>query len=152
MIRKIPNETPTYHFYNANPKGRRTTDCVVRAICTALEQDYNKTVIELAEMQCATGYDDADDKLYDKYLQSKGWKKFKQPRKWDNTKYIGSEFCRLLDSKNCEYTLPYQNSADTVIAHIGGHHVVCIKIHDNKHKVFDTWNSTRGCIGNYWTK
>ena len=81
MIRKIPNETPTYHFYNANPKGRRTTDCVVRSICTALEQDYNKTVIELAELQCATGFDDGDKKLYDKYLQSKGWQKHQQPRK-----------------------------------------------------------------------
>lgn len=41
------------------------------------------------------------------------------------------------------------------IANIGGHHMVCIKetggLHGS-HKVHDTWNSTDGCIGNYWTK
>lgn len=48
-------ETSTFHYYNANPKNRITTDCVIRAITTALEQDYNKTVMEMAEMQCKTG-------------------------------------------------------------------------------------------------
>lgn len=148
MIKKIPNETPTYHFYNANPKNRRTTDCVVRAICTALEQDYNKTVIELAELQCTTGYDSSDSKLYDKYLQSKGWIKHKQPRKADNTKYTGNEFCSKL-SKDVLFI------GKNVIAHIGGNHIVCIKETDGihgTHKVFDIWDSTNGCIGNYWTK
>ena len=32
MIRKIPKETATFHFHNENPKGRRTGDCVIRAI------------------------------------------------------------------------------------------------------------------------
>ena len=68
-------ETSTFHYYNANPKNRITTDCVIRAICTAHDQDYNHTVMELAEMQCKTGYDSGDAKLYDKYLQSKGWAK-----------------------------------------------------------------------------
>lgn len=150
MIKRIPAETTTYHFYNANPKGRRTTDCVVRAICTALEQDYNTTVMELAEMQCKTGFDDGDKKLYDKYLQSKGWVKHNQPKKRDNTKFTGKEFCKEL---NCNIAAV----GVAVIANIGGHHIVCIKEHYDGdlcglHKVYDTWDSTDGCIGNYWTK
>lgn len=35
MIRKIPPETSTFHFHNENPKGRRTGDCVIRAIARA---------------------------------------------------------------------------------------------------------------------
>ena len=34
------------------------------------------------------------------------------------------------------------------IAMIGGHHIVAIV----KAKVCDIWDSTDGCIGNYWTK
>lgn len=145
MIRKIPNETPTYHFYNANPKGRRTTDCVIRSICTALEQDYNKTVIELAELQCSTGYDDGDKKLYDKYLQSKGWQKHQQPRKWDNTKYTGDEWCGEVQAViRRDRSTPWRR----MVANIGGGHIVAIM----DGKIYDTWDSGDGCIGNYWTK
>lgn len=142
---KKPNETATYHFYNANPKGRKTTDCVVRAICTALQQDYNKTVMELAELQCTTGYDSCDSKLYDKYLQNKGWVKQKQPRKDNNTKYTGDEFCRKI-SKDVGFI------GVNIIAHIGGNHIVCIKDINGAFKVHDTWDSTDRCIGNYWIK
>ena len=152
MIRKIPNETPSYHFYNANPKGKRTGDCVVRAISAATGKTWEEVLQGLTEIALKFKLMPNDDKCYSRYLESLGWKKEKQPRKDDNTKYTGSEFCELLDSENCEYILPYQSSIDTVIAKIGGHHIVCIKIHDYEHKVFDTWNSTGGCIGNYWTK
>ena len=58
----------------------------------------------------------------------------KQPRKSDNTKYIGKEFCKMFKG--------------TCVANIGGHHIVCIK----DGKVHDIWDSTDGCIGNYWIK
>ena len=132
---KYPN-TNTFQYYNANPKNRITTDCVIRAISTALEQDYNKTVMEMAELQCQTGYDCSENKLIDLYLNTKGWLKHKQPRKEDNTKYTGKEFCKRART--------YEN----YIANIGGHHIVAIV----NGKVFDTWDSTDGCIGNYWTK
>lgn len=135
-------ETSTFHYYNANPKNKITTDCVIRAIATALEQDYNKTVMEMAEMQCKTGYDDGDKKLYDKYLQSKGWRKYNQPRKWDNTKYTGEDWCRELAQN---YRTPRYKR---IVANIGGHHTVAII----NYKVWDIWDSTDGCIGNYWVK
>jgi hypothetical protein len=128
-------DTDTFHFYNANPKNRFTTDCTVRAICTATEIPYNTVVMEMAELQCKTGYDADENKLIDLYLQSKGWKKHPQPRKWNNTKYTGWQFCK-------EYRYP------KVIANIGGHHIVAII----RGKVYDTWDSTSGCIGNYWVK
>lgn len=140
-------ETTTFHYHNENPKNRITTDCVIRAITTALGQDYNKTVMEMAELQCKTGYDDGDKKLYDLYLQSKGWVKHSQPRKADNTKFTGKEFCKELNGN-------IMAVGKTVIANIGGHHIVCIKedgLH-GLHKVHDIWDSTDGCIGNYWTK
>lgn len=144
---KFP-DTPTFHYFNANPKKRITTDCVVRALCVGLEQDYNQTVMELAEMQCETGYDDGDAKLYDKYLQSKGWRKVKQPKKDDGSKYTGKEFCEQLQSDPWMFTGIENDYNAKIIAHIGGHHIVAIVCG----KVWDTWNCTGKCIGNYWTK
>lgn len=130
-------ETSTFHYYNANPKNRITGDCVFRAFALAMNQDYNKTVMEMAELMCKTGYALNDTKGECKYLESKGWVKHKQPRKPDGTKYTGKEFCKMIAKKNERY-----------VAHIGGHHMVAIV----GAKVNDIWDSTDGCIGNYWTK
>lgn len=131
---KIPNNTDVFEYYNANPKGKHTTDCVVRAICTALGQDYNTTVVELANLMLSTGYAMGDVKCYGKYLESKGWVKNRQPRKGDNTKYTGRQFAKLFKG--------------TCVAHLGGNHAVCIK----GGKILDIFDSSEGCIGNFWTK
>lgn len=131
---KQPNDTTTFAYYNANPKGKKTTDCVIRAICTALNQDYNITATELLEFWLKTGYDMSDVRCFGKYLESKGWQKQKQPRKENNTKFTGKEFVKRFK--------------ETCVANIGGNHTVCIK----DGKVLDIWDSTGGCIGNYWIK
>ena len=129
-------DTPTFHWYNANPHNKLSDDCVVRAICTALSQSWEQTVRELTEIGIKYGYMCDDVKCYEKYLAQKGWIKHKQPKKADGTKYTGKEFCM-----NCSTNKNY-------IAHIGGHHIVAII----EGQVWDIWNSTGGCIGNYWTK
>ena len=130
-------ETSTFHYFNANPKNRITGDCVFRAFTLAMQQDYNKTVMEMAELMCETGYALNDKKGEERYLAKKGWVKHSQPRKADGTKYTGKEFCERLALKGQRY-----------IAHLGGHHMVAIV----DGKVNDIWDSTDGCIGNYWTK
>lgn len=144
--KKYP-ETSTFHYYNANPKGRITGDCTFRAVSTALGQTWEQTVMEMAEFSCRTGYAINDKKGIERYLKEKGWVKHSQPRKADNTKYTGKEFCKEL---NCDIAFV----GKTVIADIGGHHIVCIKEDDlhGLHKIHDIWDSTGKCIGNYWTK
>ena len=141
-------ETGSFHYYNANPKNRITGDCVFRAFTLGLDQDYNTTVMEMAELMCKTGYAMNDKKGESKYLETKGWIKCKQPKKADGTKYTGREFCALLNNDPSMI-------GKRVIAHIGGHHMVCIKeVNDRQgfFKVHDIWNSTSRCIGNYWIK
>lgn len=132
-------DTKTFHFHNQNPKGRFTTDCVIRAISLATEKPYSDVVRELAEWQCVTGYDMSEATCYGRYLESLGWMKHKQPRKVDNTKYTGKEFCE---------TFGKDWDKASLVANIGGNHTVAII----DGKVNDTWDSTEGCIGNYWTK
>ena len=76
----------------------------------------------------------SDAACYGKYLEGLGWSKQKQPRKPDGKKYTGSEFVGFFKG--------------TAVANIGGGHVTCIK----DGKVWDTWDCTDGCIGNYWYK
>lgn len=145
-------ETDSFVFYNRNPKGRITGDCAFRAISTALDQDYNKTVMEMAQMMCETGYSLNDSKGIDKYLKSKGWRKCKQPKKEDNRKYTGSEWCKWISINN------KNGEIGNVVCHIGSHHVVAIKPTDHgdgfyrRYKIHDIWDSSDGCVGNYWVK
>lgn len=146
------NGTETFMFYNRNPKNKNTNDCVIRAISTALDKDYNETLIEMAELSCKTGYMLNDKKGIDKYLSNKGWIKQKQPRKSDNKKYTGQEWCKWL-------SINYKNGElGNIICNIGGHHIVAIKPtfsedgFNCRYKVHDTWNSTYKCVGNYWVK
>lgn len=133
-IRKIPEDTKWFKYHNENPKDNRTGDCVVRAIATLTGQSWDKVLTDLMVYALKYKMMPNDVKCYDKYLSDLGYKKQKQPRKDDNKKFTGKEFVEIFKGE--------------CVAHIGGHHIVCIK----KHKVHDIWDSTEGCIGNYWTK
>jgi len=137
---KYPN-TSTFTYENSNPHGRITTDCVIRAITTATNNTYHGVIMDLAEVQSRTGYDMYDKKGFGTYLESLGWVKHAQPRKVDNTKFTGKEFCKYIQEH------PH-NVLNRIVADIGGHHVVAII----DGKIHDIWDSTDGCIGNYWTK
>lgn len=138
-------ETSTFHYFNANPKNRITGDCWARAISTALELPYTQVVMEMAEMQCKTGWD--AEKLIDKYVKSKGWIKHRQPHHCDGTKFTGKEFCREIRTDCWEFDDDYFDSR-RILANIGTHHIVAIV----DTKVYDIWDSTNGKIGNFWTK
>lgn len=145
MMRKIPEDTKYFKFYNANPKNKKTSDCVLRAICTALNQTWEQTLDDLVEVAKKYKLMVDDDACYKRYLKSKGWIIYKQPRKQDNTKYTGEEFCdSIINNWPKDSCLDYSR----VIAHIGGHHIVAII----DGKILDTWNSSYKTVGNYWVK
>ena len=133
-IDKYP-DTDVFHYHNQNPHNRITTDCVIRALSLVTNTPYNTVVMDLAAIQCKTGYDDAEPRVFGRYLESKGFRKMPQPRKSNGKKYTGKEFCKL-------------NPSITCYAHIGGNHDTAII----NGKIFDIWDCSGGCIGNYWIK
>lgn len=146
-------ETSIFRYHNANPKNRLTTDCVIRAICTALDQTWDQTLRELTEVGIENCLTATNKDTYTKYLAQKGFSKCKQPRKEDNTKYTGYEWINWLYENAKQH--PSFKSCKAIVAHIGGHHLVCLKLvdEDDQHrhfKIHDTWDSSDGCIGNYW--
>lgn len=149
MKRKIPQNTSTYTYYDANPKGKKTADCVIRALATAMNKTWDEVLTDLYKYAIKYKQMLNDDVLYKKYLKDQGWIMLKQPRKYDNTKYTGIEFCTELQEGTCFEIDGYEIAEwDNIIAHIGGHHVVAIM----NGSIRDTWNSSNGCIGNVWVK
>lgn len=141
MIKKIPQDTEYFRYYNANPKDRRTGDCVFRAIALSTGKTWDEVLDDLTVYAHKYKVAPNDTAAYDKYLKDLGYTKMAQPRKKDNTKYTGEEFCR-------DYLSKFRLGKYDVVAHIGGHHIVAIV----DCQVVDIWNSSYKTIGNYWIR
>lgn len=141
---RIRPDTTYFHYFNANPHGRITCDCVVRALATATQIPYDTVVDELTAQFHETGIHQADSRAVALWLKRKGWKQCSQPKRRDGTKYTGRQFCWSMQNGGRFRAM----SNERVVANIGAHHVVAIV----EGKVNDTWNSTGRCIGKYWRK
>lgn len=133
-------ETECFVFDNVNPSNRFTNDCVIRAIAGAAEKPWDEVFDGLCELAKKYHEMPNDRKVYGRYLERNGWVRCGQPRWDDGSKYTGKDFVEMYEGNT------------NVVAHIGGHHMVCIKPKDGKYKIHDTWDSSGGCVGVYWMK
>lgn len=134
VVNRLNKNSTAFQYFNANPEERNTTDCVVRAISAATEMEWEDVLMGLTKCAIKHKLMVHDPDLYAKYLKELGWEKQKQPRKSNGQKYRGYEWAPLIK--------------ENAIAHIGAHHIVFV----GHGKVWDTWNSSEGIIGNYWVK
>lgn len=122
----------TYHYYNCNHKGRRTDDCVIRAISSSTGDSWEDTITELTQHAIETGYMIHTPECYGSYLENLGYVKQKQPIHKDKTKMKFKEFVRLFDGH--------------AVAHCGKGHVTYVA--DNA--AWDIWDVSDEIVGNYW--
>lgn len=120
--------------YNANPKGRRTGDCVIRAISFALNKSWIDTYRALFENTLKTFYSISSKDNYKSYLKSIGCEMQKMPRKPDRKRYTVSEFCDEIAEPRKTYIISVAN------------HLTCIR----DKALVDTWNCGSKSVGNYW--
>ena len=117
---------------NENPANARVGDCVIRAISTALGQDWVKTYAEL----CVQGLMFCDlpssNAVWGSYLAHKGYKRFAIPN--DCNCYTVEDFCK-------------DHPKGTYILGTGTH---ALTVNDCDH--FDSWNSISECPIYYFTK
>lgn len=118
--------------HNENPVNARVGDCVIRAISTALNQDWVKTYAEL----CVQGLMFCDlpssNAVWASYLSHKGHKRYVIPN--DCNCYTVEDFCK--DHPKGVYILGTGTHALTVI--------------DGDY--FDVWNSGQETPIYYFTK
>ncbi len=123
-----------FEKFNANPKGRKACDCVIRAISTATGkswEDVYKDLVVIGLKKC----DVINAKpVFQKLLEDYGFTKCKQPRKSDGLKYKVGEVDCLTQSK-------------VVVISMANHLTVVVN-----GAVKDTWDCRHKTISNYWVK
>ncbi len=120
--------------FNANPKGRKTGDCVVRAICTALNESWEETYKGMLDVALDTGYAISCRDNFEEYLKRKGYPKEKMPKKPSGKKYTVEEFCDVIAKNKYTYVISIAN------------HVTVVR----NHNIYDLWDCSRKSVLNYW--
>ena len=120
-----------FREFNAHPKGLKTTDCVVRALSTALNVDYNACRKELNQKKREWGFTSYKDTefLY-QYLSSRPRLIFKVMKGEPRIK--GSDFTQL-------------HPKGTYVLKMTGHVAVCVN-----GVILDTWDCTYRSVYTAW--
>lgn len=149
MKRRMPQETMYYTYRQENPKGKKTGDCVIRALASAMQKDWDTIYDDLYKIGKKYKLMPNDDHCYERYLKENGWTKQKQPRKADNTKYTGIEFLEWLDA---EVKRGHKDKSSVIIS-IGSQHLSMIEWSTiSGFVICDSWDCSRRCVGKYWTR
>lgn len=113
-----------YIYFNNNPLGKSTGDCVLRAISIALDQSWDETYWDL----CECGYQMADwgdsNAVWDAYLRNRGFIRKAIPNTCPDC-YTVRDFCK-----------DFSNGVFVVGT---GNHTICIKYGN----YYDSWDSGR---------
>lgn len=145
---KIPADNRYFHYENANPEGKRTGDCIMRAVSSAAKVSWEDSVRMLCQIALDKHIAPQDPAAERELLKRLGFAKMKQPKKINGKKLTGREFCTWLDSQVLLGNVP---ANARVVANIGAHHVVAVIRDASGHfRVHDTWDCTTRCVGTWW--
>lgn len=82
-----------FRQFNANPKGARKDDCVVRALSVVLKLSWEKIYLDLAIMGYILCNMPSTMEVWGEYLTEKGFSRFAIPNQCPNC-YTIRDFCR----------------------------------------------------------
>ena len=133
MIRKIPPSTEYFEYYNANPKGKRTGDCSVRCIATALGITWDEAVDLVCEMAHKIKVEPFGRKMVGRVLEEHGFMPMK---------------IELKDGKRPTMKTLLQKYKGYIIVGVIAGHEMCAR----GGKVKDIWNSSERPLYKYWIK
>lgn len=123
-----------YLKYNANPKNKRTGDCVIRALTVALDKKYEDVAKDLFEFSMKTYYSMNSKENFSGYLSKQGYLMQRMPKREDGTRYTVEEFIDELAEVEGIYIVSVAN------------HLTCIK----NEQLIDIWDCSKKSVGNYW--
>lgn len=112
----------TFVQYNPNPRGINTGDCVIRAICKALDMPWEKVYVELTVKGLQEAMWGDTNAVWEKFLKERGFVQHVLPNTCPDC-YTIADFAN-------------EHKVGTFIVATGTH-VVAVK--DGKY--FDTWDS-----------
>ena len=122
---------------NMNPKGRKTSDCVIRALSKATGYSWDETLDKLIVI-CHKVKDMPNCKrVYEKFLEQEGWVKQKMPKRSDNTRFTVKEF---IDEQVGPFKLK-------VVISVANH-----LTYAENYDLIDTWDCSYKSVGNFWIR
>lgn len=120
--------------YNANPKGWKTGDCVIRAVAAATQQTWDDVYDDLCAIGKKKGRMPNESYSYGAYLKEKGFTEEKQLKHSNGNWYTIEEVVKT-----------YPNSI--LIMHCSHHLTVAIN-----GVIIDLWNTSYKSAGKFWKK
>lgn len=122
-----------FQFFNPNPAGRNVGDCVIRAVCKATGQTWEKSYTDL----CLQGFMMLDmpssNAVWGAYLRGQGFKRYVIPNTCPDCYTIG------------QFAADHPQGLFVVAT---GTHVVTV----DSGTIFDTWDSSNEVPIYYFTK
>lgn len=124
----------TYKYYNPNPAGKETSDCVVRALQVVTGEDYKSIYEELFWIGLEKSVMPNDKEAYEQFLKDRGWKYLGVSNKRGTKRPTVEGFTKA--HKSGRYFLRVAN------------HVVGTR--DGQY--LDIWDSGECCLYGWWYK
>lgn len=118
-----------WEYYNPNPKGARVGDCAVRAMCKALDSNWEEEFIHICLEGLLISDMPSSNAVWGSYLKANGF-----------TKGITEPLTSL--GKFCK-----EHSTGTYVVALNNHVVTVVN-----GTFFDTWDSGDEIILYYWQK
>ncbi len=119
---------------NPHPRGKKTGDCVVRALACAESKRWLDVYDDLYKL----GREMLDmpnmKKVYEEYLKRHGWVKHKMPKHWNGKRYTVAE-------------LADENPNKEMIVSVAKHLTFVSYM-----ELLDTWDCSKKSVGNYYIK
>lgn len=120
-----------FQLYNANPKGKKAGDCVIRAFSLALNKSWDDTYTELCQLGMKMKAMPNDTVTYTKYAKDNNMEKCKVLLE-DGKKPTVAQFAKI-------------NKTGTFVLRVANH---LVTVKDGKYH--DTWDSGSKSIYTYW--
>lgn len=98
-------------YFNPNPTGERVGDCSIRAVCKALNMDWDKAYTAVALTGYVMGDMPSSNAVWGSYLRSKGFRREPIPDSYPTLK-TAQDFCR--DHPKGTFVLVFSGHVATV--------------------------------------
>lgn len=121
----------TYRYFNPNPVGNRTRDCVIRAVAAALDMSWDDAFDLVAERAKQMGQTMDENAVYGSILRQCGFYRATVPNSCPDC-YTAADFCR--DHPHGIYVLGFTGHVAAVI----------------DGQVWDSWDSSDEIPQYYW--
>lgn len=132
---KRPENTDNFVYYNENPRGIHTDDCVIRAISTATGKTWDEVLTGLCAIALKKKMIPNEKRVFSYYLKSIGW--VIQP----TVKTPEGKGCNILE-------IALKGNITTPIIFEIRSHLSCFM----NGKVYDTGDCSNEIVGNYYIK